>query len=75
MIVTTAARLAALSRQLDQLVRMNAARAHTPEATAVTRAAFEANWRRMFAEWTDGYSELERDAEAERWLALMEAAV
>jgi len=73
--MTQAARLAALQRQIGQLVRMNAARARTPEPTPEARAAFEANWRRMFAEWTDGFSEAEADGEARRWLVLLEAAV
>jgi len=73
--VTPAARLAALTHQLEQLARADAARARTPEATAVDRAAFEALWIMKFDQWTDGYSEAERDAEAARWLALLEQAV
>jgi len=73
--MTPAARLAALTRQLDQLTRTDDARARAPEATAVDRAAFEANWIKMFEQWTSGLSEAEADAEARRWLALLEAAV
>jgi len=73
--MTTAARLTALTRQLERLARMDDARARTPEPTAVDRAAFEANWIKMFDQWTDGYSEAERDAEAARWLVLLEAAL
>jgi len=73
--VTTTARLTALQRQIGQLARIDDARARTPEPTAVDRAAFEANWRRMFAEWTDGYSDAERDAIAREWLALMEKGI
>jgi len=54
---------------------MDDARARAPEATALTRDAFEAYWVRMFDEWTAGYSEAERDAEAARWLALLEAGL
>ena len=72
--MTTAARLSALQRQLGQLARIDDARARTPEAT-VSFAAFEALWITKFEQWTDGYSEAERDAEAERWLALLEAAL
>jgi len=74
-ITTTAARLAALARQLDRLAGMDDTRTRTPAATAVDRAAFEANWIKMFEQWTSGLSEAEADAEARRWLALMEQAV
>ena len=73
--MTTTARLTALSREVAQLARMDDARARAPEATALTRDAFEAYWVRMFDEWTAGYSEAERDAEAARWLALLEAGL
>ena len=72
--MTTTARLTALQRQIGQLARMDDAPARTPEPT-VSRDAFEALWVTKFDQWTAGYSEAERDAEARRWLTLLEAAL
>jgi len=75
MITHTTARIAALTRQLERLGRMDDARTHPPEATGVTREGFESYWRTKFDAWVAGLTEAEADAEARRWLALQEAAL